>query len=274
MIRALLLAVAGLAAMSLAVLAAGQRRLIYHPNPQHILPAAAGLTGVEEVHLATPDGADVVAWWAKAPPGRPTVLYFHGNAGSLGDRAERVARYQAAGLGMFMMAYRGYSGSTGRPSESANVADANLALQRLLAAGLSLGDIFVYGESLGTGVAVQVAADRAFAGVILDAPYTSLVDVAAVRHPWLPVRMLMADRYDTMHAIGRVRVPLLVVHGEKDEIIPVAMGRAVFAAAPGTPKQLAVIAGAMHANHSRYGSYETIFAWIDGQWRSRAHAGQ
>lgn len=267
MIRVLMLTVVGLAAMALALLAAGQRRLIYHANPHHVAPAALGLAGVEELRLATPDGASVVAWWAKAPPGRPTVLYFHGNGGSLADRAERVRKYQAAGLGLFIMAYRGYSGSTGSPSEAANIADAGLALERLVGSGVPLGDIIVYGESLGSGVAVQVAAGRDVGGVILDAPYTSLVDVAALLHPWLPVRLLMADRYETMRYIGRVRAPLLVVHGEKDEVIPVAMGRTVFGAAASQTKRLAVIAGAMHADHYRYGSYETIFSWIDGLWR-------
>lgn len=272
LVRLLVLAVAGLAMLGLAALAIGQRRLIYHPDPRHVLPSAVGLSGVEEVKLATADGETVIAWWAKAPPGRPTVLYFHGNGGSLADRAERVAKYQAAGLGLFMMAYRSYSGSTGSPSEAANVGDAKLALQRLLSSGVRIGDVIVYGESLGTGVATQIAADQAVAGLILDSPYTSLADVGVERHPFLPVRLLLVDRYETMRFIGRVHAPLLVVHGEKDEIIPVRMGRAVYAAAR-EPKTLAVIAGAGHTDHSRFGSYRVILDWIETVWRSRPATG-
>ena len=111
--------------------------------------------------------------WARARPGQPTLLYFHGNAGSLAFRSERIRHYQARGRGVFMMSYRGYSGSTGSPSESANVADALLAYTFLVDAGVAARDIILYGESLGTGVAVQVAAQKPVAGVVLDAPYTS-----------------------------------------------------------------------------------------------------
>lgn len=271
MLRGILLLAVGLWAASVALIGWQQRRLIYHTKPMRVAPATLGLVGVEELRLPTPDGETIVAWRAKAPPGRPTVLYFHGNDGSLADRAERVRKYQAAGLGLLLMAYRGYSGSTGRPSETANVADARLALGHLLAEGVPIGHIFVYGESLGSGVAVQTAAGQALAGLILDAPYTSLVDVAAGRHPFLPVRLMMIDRYETLAHIGAVRAPLFVVHGEHDEIIPLALGRRVFAAGH-EPKEMAVIAGAMHANHYLFGSYQTIFGWIDRQWQARAAA--
>ena len=150
-----------------------------------------GLTGVEERVLKTPDGARVVAWYGKARPGQPTLLYFHGNAGSLADRAARIHRFMGEGWGVYMMTYRGYGGGTGSPSETANVADARLAYGALVQEGVDPASIILYGESLGTGVAVRLATERPAAGLILDAPYTSIVEIAAQAYSYLPVRYLL-----------------------------------------------------------------------------------
>ncbi len=168
------------------------------------------------------------------------------------------------GWGVYMMSYRGYSGSGGVPSEADNVADAKLAWQDLLRAGVRAGDVVIYGESLGTGVATRVALDAAARGLILDAPFTSLVDIGADRYPMLPVSLLLSHRYETIRVIGEVRMPLLVVHGEADRIVPVEMGRKVFAAAirAAQPKRLVTLPGAGHANHMRFGSFEAIAAFI------------
>lgn len=243
-----------------------QRRLIYFPDTQRISPALVNLPGVEERTLETPDGARVLVWYGRAKAGYPTLLYFHGNAGSFEFRQERIRRYMARGIGVYMMTYRGYGGSTGSPSEAHNVADAKLAYDSLVAAGVAPADIIVYGESLGTGVAVQVAASKPVGGVILDAPYTSLVDVAASIYPYLPARWLMTDRYETMTYIAQVTAPLLVLHGENDEVVPVAMGKAVFAAA-NEPKTLEVIPGAGHSDHWNFGSYDKAYAWLDA-WQA------
>jgi hypothetical protein len=256
---------AGLAALyAMIAIAAlfGQRYLMYAPDTRRILPREADLPEVEERLIETPDGARVVAWYGRARPGQPTVLYFHGNAGSLVTRSERIRKYLERGRGMLMMTYRGYGGSTGRPSEAANVADAKLAFDLLVREGVPPADIIVYGESIGTGVAVQVAAARPASGLVLDAPYTSLVDVASRVYPYLPVRPFLWDRYETMRFIGRIDCPLLVVHGALDDIIPVAMGRQVHAAAK-TPAALAVIPGAGHSDHHLFGSFEVVDAWIE-----------
>lgn len=246
-----------------------QRRLIYFPDTQRITPASVNLPEVEERTLRTPDGAQVLVWYGRAKPGFPTLLYFHGNAGSFEFRQERIRRYMARGLGMYMMTYRGYGGSTGSPSETNNVADALLAYDSLIAEGVAADDIIVYGESLGSGIAVQVAAQKPVGGVMLDAPYTSLVDVAETVYPYLPSRWLMTDRYETLRHIGQVKAPLLILHGEIDEVVPVAMGRAVFAAA-NEPKTLRVLAGAGHSDHWNFGSYEVAYAWLD-EWLARRH---
>lgn len=239
-----------------------QRQLMYFPDSERVDPKDEGLAGIEERHLPSDDGADVMAWYGKAKPGQPTLLYFHGNAGSLASRSERIRKYMNRGRGLYMMSYRGYSGSTGEPSEANNVADAKRAYEDLISLGVPAPDVIVYGESLGSGVAVQVAAEKQMLGLVLDAPYTSMVELAASRYRWLPVRPLLLDRYESDSFIARVRCPLLILHGEKDETIPVAMGRALFAAA-NEPKQLVTFANAGHADHYLYGSYDVINTWID-----------
>jgi pimeloyl-ACP methyl ester carboxylesterase len=239
-----------------------QRRLMYFPDPERVTPASFNLPGVTERIIDAPDGARLIAWYAPPAPGQPTILYFHGNAGNLASRSERVRRYVQRGYGVLFLSYRSYGGSTGTPSESANVADALLAYQALLADGVDPEDIIVYGESLGSGVATQVAAQVPVGGLVLDAPYTSIVDVAALAYPYLPVRPFMLDRYETLRYLPKVKAPLLVLHGEDDRVIPVAMGKAVYAAA-NAPKEIATFPRAGHSDHHVYGSYDELFRWID-----------
>ncbi|HEY8248046.1 MAG TPA: alpha/beta hydrolase [Hyphomicrobium sp.] len=245
-----------------------QRRLTYFPDPERTAPASFNLPRVEERIIET-DGERLVSWFAPASPGRPTILYFHGNAGNLASRSERVRRFLARGWGVLFMSYRGYSGSSGSPSERANVADAKRAYEMLRREGVPPEDIIVYGESLGSGVAVQVAAEKGIAGLVLDAPYTSIVDVAAVSYPYLPVRPFILDRYETMRYLPKVTAPLLVMHGEEDGVIPVAMGKAVYAAA-NAPKEIVTFPHAGHSDHHLYGSYDELFRWAHAM-RAKAH---
>jgi uncharacterized protein len=205
----------------------GQRRLMYHPNPQRVPPVQAGLLNVSEVVISAPDGARIIHWWGPPQPGQPTILYFHGNAGGLYDRSPRIERFMSEGWGVLMMSYRGFSGSEGSPTEIDNVADAMRAFDHLVAQGSPAGEIILYGESLGTGVATQVAVQRRARGLILESPYTSTVDVGARQFPFLPVSRAMHDRYETVHFIGQIGMPLLVLHGLRDRVIPVEMGREV-----------------------------------------------
>ncbi len=142
-------------------------------------------------------------------------------------RSERIRKYMAHGYGVVMMTYRGFGGSGGRPSEEANVSDALDVYEAVRASGIPAAAIVVYGESLGSGVAVQLAAQKEVGGLILDAPYTSIVDLAALHYPHLPARWLMTDRYETLKVAGKVTAPALIVHGEADDIIPVSMSAAV-----------------------------------------------
>ena len=262
LINAVLALIVVLGAVVFLASSALQQFLMYHPDHRRIPPGKLGLTGVEEIELTTPDGNTLVAWTSPAETGQPTVLYFHGNAGGLANRGMRMKVLKDAGFGIFIMAYRSYAGSSGRPTERDNVADAKRAFDRMVAMGVSPEDIFVFGESLGSGVAVQVAAARKPGGVILDAPYTSMLDLAGLHYPYLPSRWLLRDRYETMRYIGRVKAPLLIVHGDQDQIIPAEMGRAVLAAASeAEPKEYIEVPGAAHLDHDDL-SFDRIVAWI------------
>jgi uncharacterized protein len=263
---------AGLFVAGLSAVYLGQRRLMYFPDRVRTLPAQVGLAAVEERTLATPDGARVIAWYGRARPGQPTLLYFHGNAGSLAARVPRIERFMGEGWGIYMMTYRGYGGSTGSATEAANIADARLAYDALVSEGVKPSSIIVYGESLGSGVAVQLAAERQVGGVVLDAPYTSIVDVAVRAYPFLPVRLLLSDRYESSKYIARVRAPLLILHGELDTVIPVAMGRELFGLA-NEPKRLAIFPAGGHSDLylGGNGALEALRTWLADLGRSTAH---
>jgi uncharacterized protein len=255
-----------IAAFGYLAIAAGmyvfQRDFLYVRDPTRTLPANADLPDVTERVLKTPDGESLIAWYGKAKPGQPTLLYFHGNGGALEIRRERIAKYMNRGRGMFMLAYRGYSGSTGLPSEAANISDAKLAYETLISDGIRPEDIILYGESLGSGVATQVAVEKKVRALILDSPYTSMVERASQIYPWLPVGALLKDRYMSRDFVKQVHVPLFILHGEADEVVPVDMGREMFSLA-NEPKEIKTLPGAGHNNHWQFGSFEAINEWID-----------
>lgn len=246
----------------LIAVALGQHKLTYVPDRRRIPPASLDLNFVDEHVLKTPDGAELVAWHGSAEPGKPTLLYFHGNGGGLIDRAPRFKLYRKAGVGVFIMSYRSYSGSTGKPSEPDNIADAHLAWDYLVSLGIDERDIVLYGESLGTGVAVQVATKRQPRALILEAPYSSLVDIGAWRFPYLPVRRLMEARYESAEYIDKVTAPILVVHGEADGIVPIRFGRKLFAAATSDQKRFVSYPGSGHMETYNHGALDEILEFV------------
>jgi uncharacterized protein len=210
-----------------------QRDLMYRPDQIRRVPPTyyPMLAGVQEIELKTADGLKVFAWYAPAPEGRPTVAIFHGNGGSLRSQRYRLAYFKDAAMGVLLIAYRGYSGSDGSPSEEGLYTDARAALDWLKAEGVADERIVLYGESLGSGVATKMASERKVAAVVLESPYTSTVDVAAWRFPVVPVAWLMKDRYASIDRIAQIGAPLLVMHGDADEVIPQSFGRRLFDAA-------------------------------------------
>ena len=174
--------------------------------------------------------------YAPAPSNRPTVALFHGNGGSLRGERYRLKHFKDAGLGVLLLAYRGYSGNGGSPSEQGLYADARAALDWLQASGVDGRAIVLYGISLGSGVATKMAAEREVGAVVLESPYTSTVDVAAWRFPIVPVSWLMKDRFESLARIGSITEPVLVMHGDADFVVPQRFGKQLFDAA-NEPKQ-------------------------------------
>jgi uncharacterized protein len=215
-----------------------QRDLMYFPDGLPRVPPSyyEMLDGVQEVSFTTADGIDLAAWYAPARPGRPTVVLFHGNGGSLRGERYRLKHFKDAQLGVLLLAYRGYSGNSGVPNEQGLYADARAALDWLEQSGVASTSLVLYGISLGTGVATKMAAERDVGAVILESPYTSTVDVAAFRFPIVPVRWLMEDRFESLSRIRMITEPLLVMHGDSDTVIPQRFGRELFEAA-NEPKQ-------------------------------------
>ena len=211
----------------LALMYFAQRSLMYLPDRTRTPPAAAGLPQAEEITLKTADGERVIAWHVPPHPGKPVVLYFHGNGGALNLRVDRFHKIIAAGVGLVALSYRGYGGSGGRPSEAGLIEDARAAYA--FAAERYPERIALWGESLGTGVAVALAAEKPTTHLILDAPYTSTVDVAADLYWFLPVRLLMRDQFRSDQRIKNVTAPVLILHGEADDIIPIRYGERLLA---------------------------------------------
>jgi hypothetical protein len=212
-----------------------QDRLIYVPDrSEPPAPARLGLPEVSEVRLTTEDGLSLLAWWLPPPDAAaPVVLFLHGNGGNLAHRAGRAAAFRAAGQGALLVAWRGYGGNPGQPDEAGLVRDARAALAWLSGQGIGPARIGVWGESLGSAVALHLAASRPVpvGAVVLETPFTSLVDVARVHYPLIPAGLLLRDRFDSLSRVGAVMVPLLVLTGGRDRLVPPEMGQRLAAAA-------------------------------------------
>lgn len=243
-----------------------QRDLLYLPDTARPSLARAAIPGLSEVETVTADGLRLLAWYAPARAGRPTLLYLHGNGGNIAYRADRARKLTAAGYGLLLVEYRGYGGNPGSPSEDGLHADAEAALAWLASRNLPPGYIVLYGESLGTAVAVRLAAETAARGapvaaLVLEAPFTSIADVAQHHYPYIPARHLVKDRFDAEGRIAAARAPVLVMHGERDHVVPVRFGRALFAAAI-EPKRGWFMPGADHVTIFDGETFGVIEAFI------------
>src|SRR5262249_18388676 len=240
-----------------------QRSLLYVPDRRRPDLADTGLApAMRAIEIVTADGLRLLAWYqpSTANPGA-LLLYLHGNAGHIGDRGDRVRPYLDAGFGVLLVEYRGYGGNPGRPSEAGFYADARAAVDFLAQQGVTTDRIVLYGESLGTGVAVQMAVERDCAALVLEAPYTSVGAVAQSRYWMFPVRRLVLDKFDSLSKIGRVRCPVFIMHGERDRIIPVRYGRELFQATP-APKGAKWFADGNHTNFDEFGGPAAVLDFL------------
>ena len=228
----------------MAALWSQQRRLIYFPTSVPLPPASAVLPNGSDVVIRTDDGLDLNAWYFPVDGGGPAVLMCHGNGGDRSMRVPLAAALNRLGMSVLLLDYRGFGGNPGRPTEEGLAADARAA-QAWLAARPGSDRMVYFGESLGAAVVLELALQRPPEALVLRSPFTSLPDVAAVHYPWLPVRWLLMDRYPSLERIAAVRAPVLVVAGDRDDIVPEPMSRRLFDAAD-EPKRYVVVPGAGH----------------------------
>jgi hypothetical protein len=260
--RILLILAAAFVVLYLAPVAFGstlQDRFIYFPSTDVVDPTG----DIELVLIETADGEKLRAWGRPADAGKPTFLYLGGNAGRPELETGRWRRIAESGAGFLAPSYRGYSGSTGTPSEAGLHLDAAAAYERLIADGVAPEDIVIHGFSLGSAVATKLAMERDARALILEAPLTSVADVAWRRAPFIPYGLFLRSRFPSREWIKTVDEPILIVHGDADRVIPFEQGErmARLATAPAT---FVAMPGSDHATLVRDGLYDHVWAFLAG----------
>jgi len=233
-----------------------QRQLIYFPDATPVPPAAEAVPGARDVTLRTADGLELGAWFVPARPARDTgvaVLVAPGNAGNRGGRADFARELSARGLAVLLLDYRGYGGNPGRPSEDGLAADADAAVAALEELGYPADRTIHFGESLGTGVVAALQARHPPAGVVLRSPFTDLADLGAHHYPWLPVRTLLQDRFPVVEHLADGGVPVTVVYGDRDSVVPPELSAEVAARAPSLSERV-VLPRADHNDPVMFGA--------------------
>ena len=205
-----------------------QRNLLYHPlenNYQNDKPQF----NYEEVSIKVDDEITLKSWLVNKDLEKfKTLLIFHGNAGNLSNRIYKLNELNKLDLNILLISWRGFSGNKGSPSEKNLYQDARAAVKWLNEKKVKNNQIVLYGESLGTGVAVEIARNSDFNSVILESPFTSIENSAKIYYPYLPVKLLLKDRFDSINKIEMIDIPILIMHGEKDDVIPIFMGKELF----------------------------------------------
>jgi uncharacterized protein len=243
-----------------------QRNLQYFPDRAAVgAPKDSGVPEMKLVSVRTSDNLTLAAWFA--PPkdkGGKIVVMFHGNAGNIAGRSVKARYFMDRGYGVYLCEYRGFGGNPGSPSEQGLYLDARAGLKWLEEQGYTPGQFVIYGESIGTGVAVQMALEVQPRLVILEAPFSSAADVAKMRYSFLPVDLMLKDRYDSIDKIGKINASLLIVHGDEDPVIPLRFGKKLFEAA-NHPKEFCTIEAAGHNDLYDHHAGHIICDWLDKQ---------
>jgi len=232
-----------------------QRRLVYLPDSSPVPPAGDVIAGARDVTLHTADGLELGAWFVPADPTEDTgmaVLVAPGNGGNRAGRAELAEELSGRGLAVLLMDYRGYGGNPGSPSEDGLAADADAGAEALEDLGFPADSTLYFGESLGTGVVAALQARRPPAGVVLRSPFTELADVGAHHYPWLPVRALLRDRFPVMDHLAASDVPVTVIYGQRDSVVPTELSARVADHAPSLAERV-VFDGADHNDAVMFG---------------------
>ncbi len=205
-----------------------QRNLQYFPIGKIYKISSYHLEGFGEETLVGADKTKILAWYKAPKKGEKIILLFHGNAGNLGYRRDKLAALAAENFGVLAVSYRGYSGSEGKPTEAGLIMDGEAAVQFLFDQGFNEKDIILYGESLGAAVAVQIGARNNFAAIILEAPFSSIAAIAQKIYWFIPVRLLLLDKFESEKFVPKISSPILIFHGTADSVVPYSEGQKLF----------------------------------------------
>ena len=205
-----------------------QRNLMYHPNENNYSDDPISVN-IEKVKIKTDDKIELLGWYhRKDLKKHKTILFFHGNAGSLENRIHKLNHFKEMNINFLIIAWRGFSGNNGNPSEKGLYIDGESAINWLQNKGIEEENIIIYGESLGTGIATQISQNKNFAGLVLETPFTSMVEAAKNFYPYIPVGLILKDKYKNDEKIKNIKIPVLIMHGEADQIVPFWMGKKIF----------------------------------------------
>ena len=205
-----------------------QRNLLYHPNENNYSEDKISVD-IEKVKIETLDNIELLGWYhEKNLKDYKTLVYFHGNAGSLENRIHKLNHFQNMNINFLIIAWRGFNGNKGKPSERGLYVDGKSAIDWLKKKGVDEKNLILYGESLGTGVATHLAQNKNYAGVILETPFTSMIDAAKNFYPYIPVNLLLKDKFENYKKVKNINSPILIMHGEVDQIVPFSMGKKIY----------------------------------------------
>ena len=205
-----------------------QRNLLYHPSENNYQGDNINFN-YQEIFIDVEENIKLKSWFIKKDlKNLKTIIFFHGNAGDLTNRIHKLNELNKLDVNILIISWRGFSGNLGKPTEKNLYQDAKKSVEWLNKSGIEKKNIILYGESLGTGVATELGQENSFAGIILESPFTSMVDAGKHYYFYLPVSFLLKDRYETIKKLKNIRIPILVMHGEKDKIVPFNMGKKVF----------------------------------------------
>jgi fermentation-respiration switch protein FrsA (DUF1100 family) len=205
-----------------------QRNLLYHPNENNYSGDKISVD-IKKVKIPTLDNIQLLGWYHKKNlKDYKTLIYFHGNAGTLENRIHKLNHFQDMNINFLIIAWRGFSGNQGKPSEEGLYIDGESAIDWVIEKGVDEKNIILYGESLGTGVAAHLAQNKNYAGIILETPFTSMIDAAKTFYPYIPVNLLLKDKFENYKKVKNINIPILVMHGEEDQIVPFSMGKKIY----------------------------------------------
>ena len=205
-----------------------QRNLLYHPSENNY--SGDQLTvKIDKVKITTEDNLKLLAWYhEKDIISFKTILYLHGNAGSLENRIHKINHFKDININFLLLSWRGFSGNNGKPTEQGLYKDARAAINWLKKKGIKDQNIIIYGESLGTGVAAEIAQNKNYAGIILESPFTSMIEAGSSKYPIFPIKLLLKDKYESNKKIKNIKIPILIMHGKVDKIVPFYMGKKMY----------------------------------------------